>query len=150
MKKQITLTALAFVLLGIITPLSFAGSKPLQNQSCLPQAAITFINQHFPNESISYVLVDRDVFQRTYEVMFTSGKELEFNRNGTWKEIDTKGSPLPHRILINAITRHHVKEFGNQVFARKVERNVWGYELQLSNGLEAQFTKSGRFIRYDD
>ena len=35
-----------------------------------------FLKKHLPNEKISYVIVDKDGLQTTYEVMLTSGKEI--------------------------------------------------------------------------
>ena len=53
----------------------------------LPQAAQAFIKQNFADREIAFAKVDKDWFDATYDVLFTNGEKLEFNKKGEWKEI---------------------------------------------------------------
>lgn len=115
----------------------------------LPKNAQTFIKKQFPNEQVSYVEVDREAFGNTYEAYLQNGTEIDFDKNGNWKEIK-KGSGVPDAIIPPAIKKHvDAKYAGTKII--KIEKNdLGGHEVELSNGLELIFNKQNKFVRVDN
>ena len=53
--------------------------KPIQvNQ--LPQTAQTFIKTHFPDNKVAMAKMETDWFDKSYDVIFTNGDKLEFDK----------------------------------------------------------------------
>lgn len=94
MKKLLILAAAVFAL-GTST-VSADNDRPI-SVSELPEKAQQFIRQHFPNEKVSFAKMERELFDTTYEVIFTSSSKVEFLKNGDWKEVDCKYSTVPPR-----------------------------------------------------
>ena len=93
MKKLLILAAAVFAL-GTST-VSADNDRPI-SVSELPEKAQQFIRQHFPNEKVSFAKMERELFDTTYEVIFTSSSKVEFLKNGDWKEVDCKYSCRDH------------------------------------------------------
>ena len=72
----------------------------------LPEKAQQFIRQHFPNEKVSFAKMERELFDTTYEVIFTSSSKVEFLKNGDWKEVDCKYSTVPAAIIPQQIAQY--------------------------------------------
>lgn len=150
MRQQAIVLILALGLLGTLTHVSFAANKMSKNESRLPAISKQFIKKHFPNDKISYVVIDVDGLRTTFEVMLTNGKEIEFYKNGDWKEIDGKKLAIPESIIAPSILAHISENFENDVYVVQIEKKFWGMEVELSNKLEIDFTSKGKFIRYDN
>ena len=88
----------------------------------------------------------------SFEVRFNDGTEVEFDYSGQWKEVDCKYKVVPASVmkLIPAEIQTYVENTFPQTLITKVNVKNWGYELELSNGFDAEFDKSGRFLRIDD
>ena len=94
----------------------------------LPQAAKAYVTQHFPNDIVSYIEIDREIIQTTYEVVFTNGSKIEFNGSGEWKEINCKRSAVPMSIIPPMIVDYLNRHFEN-VSVVKIEKEKKKYEL---------------------
>ncbi|MCD7973090.1 MAG: PepSY-like domain-containing protein [Candidatus Azobacteroides sp.] len=140
-----------FILLSFIT-IQFIHAKDVitQDESKLPVTAMNFIKTHFPNEKISYIKVDEEYLTTSYDVVFTNGMELEFEKNGEWKEVNTKRAAVPAAIIPSFI-QQYVKTHYSNAYIYKIERKRSGdYEVELSNDLELRFNKDGKLIKIDD
>ena len=62
-------------LFGIAT-IGCADDKPIAFEQT-PVAAQQFIKTHFPQAKVLYAKVDKDVFDRTYDVVMADGSQLE-------------------------------------------------------------------------
>ncbi len=135
------------ILIGILltTQVSF-GQKEVQIQKKeLPEVSNNLIDQHFKTLEISYCTRDNDSF----EVKFTNGQEIEFDKRGNWKEIDCKKSAVP-TVLVPKGVQEYVKKNNPKASVVKIERDASGYEVKLNNGLELKFDKNEQFKRIDD
>lgn len=150
MRQQAFALIFTLGILGVSTHTTLADDKISRNERQLPTISQQFLQHHFPNEKISYVIVDKDLFRTTYEVMLTNGKELEFYKDGEWKEIDAKKVAVPESILPTNISKYIKQNFPNDVFVVQIKKKTSGIEIELSNKLEIEFTSNGKFIRYDD
>lgn len=134
MKKMMTL---ATCLLTLFACANTNDDKVIRVDE-LPQNAQTFIDQHFPKQQIALVKVDKDLLDKKYEVIFTNRNELEFNKNGEWKEVNCKYSEVPAAIIPEFIREDVVKQYP-QAKVWKIERDEKGYEVELDNQEELKY-----------
>lgn len=141
---------LAFALiLGSMTALS-AKDKYAHDASVLPESARSTIASNF-KAAVSLVKIDKGIGGiHEYEVILTDGTEISFDKNGNWDNVETSrhtsvpGGFIPAGVK-DYVARQHA---GTKIVGIDKERN--GYEVELSNGIDMKFDKSGKFIRYDD
>ena len=104
----------------------------------LPQAAQVFIKQNFADREIAFAKVDKDWFDATYDVLFTNGEKLEFNKKGEWKEMQCKLNSVPEKALPAAIVKFVNDKYpGAKVIS--IEKDRYEYEVKLSNFWEITF-----------
>ena len=140
-----------FAILAVLVCISFISSADDDyaipfNQ--IPSASQAFVKKHFPESQVSYCMRD----SHSYEVRFSDGAEVEFNNSGNWKEVDCKYKAVPAsviKLIPASIPTYAGNNFQNTVIT-KVNAKPWGYELELSNGLDLEFDKAGNFLRIDD
>ena len=115
----------------------------------LPQAAQQCIETHFGDLAISSVVKDYDEFTYSYDVYFTNGNKIEFNRSGEWTDIDCRYTKVPDSIVPAGILSYVNANYpSNDIDQISVDRRY--YEVDLDNGVDLVFTKSGDFVRVDD
>lgn len=134
MKKMMTWTA---CLLTLVACANTNDDKVIRVNE-LPQNAQTFIDQHFSGKQIALVKLDKDLLDKTYEVVFTDKHEVEFNKNGDWKEVNCKHSEVPAAI-IPAFIREDIAKQYPQAKVWKIERDEKGYEVELNNQVELKY-----------
>ena len=79
--------------------------KPIQvNQ--LPQPAQTFIKQYFPTAKVAMAKMETDLFDKSYDVIFTNGDKLEFDKRGAWTEVNCKYSSVPGNVMPAQIQKY--------------------------------------------
>lgn len=128
---------------------AFAGNDKPISEDKLPAAAREFIAKHFQGSEISLATVDRELRDTTYEVFFTNGNKVEFDRKGQWKDIDCKYSRVPESAVPQEINSH-ISTSHQGLYVKEIDRDKRDYEVKLSNGLELKFDLSFRLIGYDD
>ena len=146
MKKLLILAAAVFAL-GTST-VSADNDRPI-SVSELPEKAQQFIRQHFPNEKDSFDKMERELFDTTYEVIFTSSSKVEFLKNGDWKEVDCKYSTVPAAIIPQQIAQY-VSQYYPDTSVVQIDRDKRDYEVKLTNGLELTFDLKFNLIDIDD
>lgn len=115
----------------------------------LPQNAKSFVEKHFKNIPVSYVMEDKELTGTTYQLRFENGDEIEFKGNGEWEEIECKTSGVPESAIPSGIGKYvEQKHDGNSIIKIKKERNT--FEVELDNDLELVFNRKGEILRYDD
>lgn len=115
----------------------------------LPAAAITFLQQNFPGEGISYVILDKEFSKTSYEVYLENGMEMEFDEDGDAYMVDCNFEAVPSCVVPGNIAHYIRAKFPGAVIV-KIERDRRGYDVDLSNGLEVHFNYDGRVIDVDD
>ena len=146
MKKLLILAAAVFAL-GTST-VSADNDRPI-SVSELPEKAQQFIRQYFPNEKVSFAKMERELFDTTYEVIFTSSSKVEFLKNGDWKEVDCKYSTVPAAIIPQQIAQY-VSQYYPDTSVVQIDRDKRDYEVKLTNGLELTFDLKFNLIDIDD
>lgn len=146
--KKVILSLVAILLL--FGSMSCAQVTMLSDVSELPRTAQNFLSQNFADEKISYIKKDSDVLEKKrYEVKFTSGFEVDFDKNGQWLEVDCKRTKVPNAIILPAILTYVNQHFAN-TFIVQIEKEIWGFSVQLNNDIDLDFNKEGAFKRIDE
>ncbi len=141
--KQGKLFILTLVCL-LLSATAKADDRPITVDQ-LPAAAKTFIKKHFSQEQVVEAELEKNFRGTKYDVKFSSGAEVDFNAKGTWISVDCERSGVPAAIIPAAIKNYvNTKYKGQQI--NKIERQSYGYEVELSNDLELKFNKKGKFI----
>lgn len=84
MKKLLTIAICLFISFGITKA---DDDKPI-NVNELSQKAQVFIRQNFPKNEVSYAKMEKDFWDKKYEIVFVNGEKIEFDKNGNWEEVD--------------------------------------------------------------
>lgn len=145
MKRLITLTLCLFALLGIAKA---DDDKPITINE-LPQKAREFIKQYFSKNAVSYAKMEKDFWDKKYDVVFVNGDKIEFDKNGQWEEIDCKFTVVPDTLIPNQIKDYVTNQFP-RTKVLKIERNQKGFEVKLNNKLEIKFNPTFQVIGVDD
>lgn len=117
-----------------------------QNQ--LPEKAQIFLATYFPEAKISLARKEVDVMELTYDVIFTDGSKVEFDRKGNWTEVDCLTNPLPEGIVPDAICKVINAHYpGAKV--TKIERDHREVDVKLSNRVELTFNKNMQLVDID-
>lgn len=115
----------------------------------LPQAARELLVNHFPHQEVSYAAAERSLFERSYKVYLADGSTIEFDRNGTWYEIDCHGGVVPP-VLIPKPIREQVALRFPAMEVEQIERLKKGYKVELREGPELKFDARYRLVYIDD
>lgn len=114
----------------------------------LPSAITEFIKQHFPNATIAGVEPDRDHGGLEYDVYLSDGTQLDFDANNQWEKVE-RMSGVPAFFIPKTIASY-VKSNCQNAAITKINKEYNGYDVELANGMELTFDRSGRFVGMDD
>jgi len=147
MKRVVSL----FMLLLLIssTTLMADGRDHAITADRLPVSSRDFLKAHFDDLQISYVEVDKDLmWVKGYEVILIDGTEVNFTRNGEWKEVERRHNAVPVAIVPLEIKQYVQTNFpGKEIMAIEKETRKW--EVKLNNGMELSFNMKGQLIDLD-
>lgn len=116
----------------------------------LPQKAQTFVKTHFSESDIASVWKDTEMLLvEDYTVVFNNGTEIEFYPSGEWKEVKSRGTEIPAKIIPSGIAQYVSQNYNGQTI-KEVKKKRYGYEVELSGGTDLEFSQNGKFLRIDD
>ncbi len=138
--KSFLLTLLSLLVANV----ALADDTPIPvNQ--LPAAAKTFVKNNFKGKTIASAEKDGT----TYECRLDDGTKIEFNRNGVWDKVETNAnSPVPARLVPRAIQQYVKAHYANSIIT-KIDKERYGYEVELSNDIDLKFNQKGKFLGID-
>ena len=112
----------------------------------LPLKAQTFITDNFSKADVATVTQELD--DSDYNVFFTNGVKVEFDRNGDWDSV--KGNGISVAFAPQAIQNFlNEKHAGVKVIEIDRDFRYKEIEVNLANGLEIKFDFNGSFKRYE-
>ena len=145
MKKIVFL----FISLFAMNLVAWAGNdKPIQ-VSDMPKAAQEFILRHFANQSVALAKIDTEFLNKTYDVVFTNGDEVEFDKKGKWIKVDCKHTQVPSEIVPVAIQQYVAKNYPDAKVLKIELTDRKGYDVDLNNGFDLEFDKKFRVVEID-
>lgn len=143
--KKMLLTTLFLVFVSAVC----YGRDVIITVSELPAAAQQLLTKQFPGKQVSMVKKDVDTFKVSYDVLFADGTKVEFDKKGEWTEVKTRPAAVPAFFVPAGISTFVNANYPN-VKIIEINRERYGYEVDLSNGLEIKFDKRFRVIDIDD
>ena len=94
--------------------------------------------------------METDFLSKSYDVIFTNGDKLEFDKKGGWTNVDCKQTQVPKDILPKEILNYLNANYPN-LNVRQIEKtDSKGYDVELSNGVELEFNKKFQVIDIDN
>ena len=142
---------LAFLLIGLVAlqATAFAADDKPVKVTDLPQTAQQFISDHFSGHKVAMAKMDSELFEKSYEVIFTNGDKVEFDRSGEWTEVQYRDGAVPAAIVPAAITKYVTENYPD-AYIRSIERDRHAYEVNLSNRWEIKFDLNFNVIDLDN
>lgn len=121
---------------------AFADNNKIIRFDQLPQAAQDFVEEHFADNEIAITSLERELFDRSYEVIFVDGKKLEFDKNGGWKDVDCPYDQVPESIVPEFISNFVAEHFPSAKITHLERDKASSYEVDLSNNFELEFDQN--------
>ena len=146
--KKVGLFMVAVVSMVMLSVSCFADDKIIPVEQ-LPVAAKTFVNETFPNTTISYATKDVEFKGTKYEVRLADGTEIDFDKKGNWDKVDCQLKAVPAALIPAEISQFVKTNHPNTIIV-KIDKERYGYDIELSNDLELKFNKKGQLIGIDD
>ena len=137
MKKFVFLFACLF---AMTLNVSAGNDKPIQVTE-MPKSAQQFIKNHFANQSIAMAKVETEFMDKNYDVIFTNGDKVEFDKKGKWTKVDCEHSQVPQAIIPMAIQHYVAKNYPDAKVVKIEVTDRKGYDVDLSNGFDIEFDK---------
>lgn len=144
MKKLVFLLVCLF---SIQTMLWADNDKPI-HVGQLPTKAQTLITTYFKNHKIALAKMESGLLNKSYDVIFTNGEKLEFNKSGDWTEVKCTKSEVPSAIVPEPI-RTFLKNNYPDGKIIQIERKDKGYEVKLSTRWEITFDSKYQVVDID-
>lgn len=142
MKRIVSL----FVCMLLVCGVAHADSKKRIDMNGLPAAARQFVGKHFGERRVAAVVMEREFFKKSYEVVFDGGDKIEFDSKGVWTEIDCESSIVPLSALPEGLYPA-VRARYPKAAVVKVERDRKKYEVELTNKVELEFDKEFNLLK---
>ena len=114
--------------------------KPIQI-SQMPQAAQQFIRKYFTDQSVAFAKMETELLDKNYDVIFTNGDKVEFDKKGQWTTVDCKHTQVPAEVIPVAIQKYLSQQYPDGKVVKIEVTDRKGYEVDLSNGFEIEFDK---------
>ncbi len=127
-----------------------SAQKKTISENNLPVQSQEFIATYFKGTKILQVEAETILgIVKAYNVVLDNGMVVEFTKKGDWTEVKGKGKEIPAAIVPQKIRTYVSKEF-SKTFIKNIEKKGKGYSVEISNGLELEFSLSGDFKRIDN
>ena len=138
-----------FVSMLVMSVTVWAGNdKPIQISE-MPKAAQQFIQKHFANQTVAVAKVETEFMDKNYDVIFTNGDKVEFNKKGQWTNVDCKHTQVPVEVIPLAIQKYVSQHYSGAKVVKIEVTDRKGYEVDLNNGFDIEFDKKMNVIEID-
>ena len=113
----------------------------------LPQTIQSFLSAHFSNTGVAVAIKDGN----EYEIRMENGWEIEFDNKGQWENIDCKRDKVPASVisLIPETIASYLRSNFDKAYVTEISKDHSGYDIELSNGLDLEFSSNGRFKKIE-
>ena len=108
----------------------------------LPTVAQTFLQDYFSGVEVARVEKDTNATDSYYEVKLNNGTEVNFNTDGAWTDVDCKTNAVPDGIVPATIVSYVAENYPDLLIVQ-IEKEAYGYDIDLSNDLELSFDPEG-------
>lgn len=112
----------------------------------MPKPAQDFLKKHFSNREIDVVKKDAEHGEKGYEVKLKDGTEIEFWKDGSYREVDGGKKPIPTAFIPASVKDYVSKNHPNE----KITHIDYGHkdlDVDLTNNIDLEFTKEGKILK---
>ena len=115
----------------------------------LPRPALEFASKVFPNAKIVGIEIDASLTKPVeYDVALSDGSKIDFDAGGAWTDVESKYTGVPASILPAAIASYVDSNYKGRKI-KSVSKELYGWEVELIDGLELKFDATGKFVGVD-
>ena len=135
----------------VLFAVNIAAAKDVQIKfSELPQKAQTYVRTHFSESDVASVWKDTEMLLvEDYTVVLSNGLEIDFYPNGDWKEVKSRGTEIPSKIIPSGIFQYVSQNYNGQRI-KELKKKRYGYKVELSGDIDLEFSQNEKFLRIDD
>ncbi|WP_035643745.1 PepSY-like domain-containing protein [Flavobacterium sp. ASV13] len=112
----------------------------------LPKPAQEFLQKYFSYTAVDIAKKDAEHGEKGYEVILKDGTEVEFWKDGSYREVDGEKNPIPTDFIPANIKDYVSKNYPNE----KITHIDYGHkdlDVDLTNGIDLEFTKDGKILK---
>lgn len=134
-----------FTVVLLFMTITLSAQKRIE-PSELPVAATEFLRQYFPNAVIEKAKKDAEHGEKGYEVILTDSMEIEFWKDGKWREVDGHDKPIPTGFIDPKIVDYVSKKYPDN----KITHIDYGHkdvDVDLEGKIDLEFSKDGRLLK---
>lgn len=114
----------------------------------LPKGANEFLAQHFKGIEVAKAKKDAEHGEKGYEVILSDGTEIEFWKDGKYREVDGGDKPIPTAFIDPKILEYVKKNYpGKQITHIDYGHN--DVDVDLTGKIDLEFDKNGKFLKAD-
>ncbi|MBE6304542.1 MAG: hypothetical protein E7082_01280 [Bacteroidales bacterium] len=142
------------IVLAIIVALGIGQSADARDRyertdESLPQAAKLTLQKHF-KAKVALVKIEKTIGTiQEYEVILTDGTDISFDAKGNWDSVETPiNKVVPSKLIPKPIVDYVTANYKKAGIV-SIDKENYGYDVELSNGIEMKFDKAGNFKRFD-
>lgn len=149
--KWMAAIMVAVVAVGFAACSHHDDDEQLVSYDSLPASAKQFIADNFSGMKVLAVVKDKDHkgYGGEYEVRLTNGTEVTFNLAGEWVDVDAAPAmTVPAAVVPQPIADYVAKNYAGAGI-NEISKSRTGYEVELTTGVDLEFSASGDFIRVD-
>ena len=134
---------IAVLLLGFV--ISAKAQKKIKTTE-LPKPAQEFLEKHFSYTTVEVAKKDAEHGEKGYEVKLKDGTEVEFWKDGSYREVDGDDKPIPTEFIPASVKDYVAKNYPNE----KITHIDYGHkdlDVDLTNDIDLEFTKEGKILK---
>ena len=135
------------LLMVIIATITNAQAKKI-SVSELPKEATVFLAKHFPKNPINIATKDWEHGEKGYEVKLTDGTEVEFYKDGSWREVDGHKKAIPTAYIPKSIVDYVKANYPKEQITH-IDKGHKDIDVDLTNKIDLEFDTNGKFIKAD-
>ncbi|MCA5005488.1 PepSY-like domain-containing protein [Sphingobacterium bovistauri] len=118
----------------------------------LPMVSKSFVSQYFGSAKVISTIKDKESSSTfEYEVKLDNGVDIKFDNAGLWQDVEARNDrdalPITSFILPSIVS--YVTANYATVGINSIDREVNGFDVELTNDIDLEFDKEGNFIRVD-
>lgn len=118
----------------------------------LPEASRILIESNFTGTTASRVIKKNtpDTDGTLYEVWLNNNFEIDFDESGNWTDIDGNNQQVPNALIPEPILAYTQTNYPSPLFIEVIDKEPYGYQVEISNDVELKFNSDGTFIGIDN
>lgn len=141
-------TKVIFTFLLLLTLTITHAQRKKISVSELPEKSKVFLAEHFPNMAIHHVSRDPEYGEKGYEVRLADGTEVEFWKDGSWREVDGHKKPIPTAYISAEILEYVKTNYPNEKITH-VDLGHKYIDVDLTNRIDLDFEQNGKIRKAD-